>query len=453
MRCPRCGERVGGEGRPRGSRRRLAWIPAALLALWIVLRLLPYTDRARFYSGVSSSFEAFLHPAWAAVLIVVAVTLLALGGRRGRGVRVPSIAPDVHIRDEPSGKLTIVVSGSREAMARDFVVRRQPAEEERVVAALGEIAGRTTRAGTDRATVAETQREVYALGLALGRAVLGDRPGASDVIDDLPGEHLLLRIRPELARLPWELIVPRPGAEYLWQRYHLSRQVRDESGAAGGPYAGSGPLRVLVLANLEAGTPGRELPSAEEEARELMDLAAREPSRLRVVRKTPRSEAELRGAVAEGYDVVHFAGHATASDAGPVWHLARGAAVDPAEALTAVGAPPSLVFANACRSGPGPATSSWGGDAAGRLMKAGVAAFIGTSWELDDPGSAAFSTAFFHAVAAGATLGEAATAARSALFGRTAFTWANYVVYGDPARVLSREPGFRAKRTGPRDDR
>jgi CHAT domain-containing protein len=69
-------------------------------------------------------------------------------------------------------------------------------------------------------------------------------------------------------------------------------------------------------------------------------------------------------------------------------------------------------------------------------MLAGVPAYLCTLAELHDAGSADFSVAFYRAVLGGATLGRAVTAARTALLGRHPITWANYVLYGDPALTL-----------------
>jgi CHAT domain-containing protein len=74
------------------------------------------------------------------------------------------------------------------------------------------------------------------------------------------------------------------------------------------------------------------------------------------------------------------------------------------------------------------------------MMKAGVSACLCTLWQLHDSGSASFGGSFYRALLGGATLGTALTAARTALLGSHPITWANYVLYGDPAlRLLGRE--------------
>ena len=427
----------------------MVWMPGLLLVVWLSLRLLPYGGRVGFYAAVSSALEGFLHPAWAGVLVVVSLTLLGgfRGPRTAKRAGRPSIAPDVHVREEGRGKLAVVISSTRGGVARDFAVDRCRGEEDRILRRLSEIAARSTSfaaspvgsGGTpdERESRAEVQREVHSLGIALGEALLGAEPDARERLFDLPGDHLLLRIHPGLARVPWELVVARTGAQFLWQQYHVARQVRDGTDARVPRSPATGPLRMLLLANLEFGSDDRALPAAEAEAAEILELAAREPDRLRVVRRTPRSGAELRALLAEGFDVVHFAGHTAPGGGAGGWILCGGEVVDPAEAAAPSGVAPILVFVNACRSGPGASAAPWTADAAAKLMRAGAGAYVGAIWELDDRGSADFARVFYRSALSGATVGEAMSAARSALLGLRAFTWANYALYGDPTLIVA----------------
>lgn len=439
------------------------WAVALLIALWIVLRLLPYADRARVYRGVASAFEAFLHPASLVALVVVGVAV-AVTRRRRRPVRAPSgvtITSDVHLRAEPPGRVTVVFSDGRGGLERDFVFERRPADEERILTGFDALASRMAsfRAAGDprghgaRATseeIDEARREIRALGLGIGETFLG---GAADVRDrllDLPGDHLLLRIQPELARIPWELLVAHERGRFLWQIFHISRQIRDEVSTPSAARERSGAVRLLVLADLEAGAAGRGLPAAEREAHDLLELSARFPDRLRAIRKTPRSPGELRTLIEQGFDVVHFAGHGDFGDRGePGWIMADGQIALLDEIFRGAAVPPLLVFANSCGAGPSATRTARGlADAARAVLKHGVRAYLGTLWALHDGGSAAFASSFYAALVTGSTLASAVTAARESLLGAHPFTWANYVLYGDPAlRAATLRPG--AKK-GPR---
>jgi hypothetical protein len=409
----------------------------------VVLRALPYADRALVYRMVAAAFEWFLHPASLVILVAILI-VLAAARRRRTGAPTdtrPEVTQDVFLRAEPPGHVSFVFSTGRSGLERDFVVDRRPEGEERILEGFDALARRMAsfapadRGGrASRGEIDEARREIRALGLEMGQLFLGPAPAAADRLLDLKGDHLLLRIAPELARFPWELLVAREGGQFLWQLFHVSRQIRDEVAAPGAAGRSGAPVRLLLLADLEAGESGRSLPAAEREAGEILELSVRAPERIRVVRKSPRSAEEVRTLIAQGFDVVHFAGHAEATgEDGPCWVLGGGAAA-PLDGLFG-GAAPLLVFANACGSG-GSATLTEErvGDAARVALRQGVGAYVGTLWELHDAGSAAFAASFYRALVGGSTLGAAMTAARSAVLGAHPFTWANYVLYGDPAR-------------------
>ena len=429
-----------------GVFRGLAVLPIALLALWLLLRNPAYTERALLYDSVTSLLEAYRHPLWAGILAASAAALLAAGRRpRVEVSRTPLKPVELQVREEPGDRLAIIAPGRSSALGREALVARRAQQEAALLARLSELATRSVSfasrrspAGTDDAT-RELHREIYSMGLELGSLLLGDDPGAADRVFDLPGDHLLLRIQPGLAHLPWELIVPRPGAEYLWQRFHVGRQVISERAPEPTPAWRGDRLRVLVLANLESTREGRALPAAESEASELAELAALTPELLRVIRRSPRSAEELRATLSEGFDVVHFAGHTVDVGGRAGWVLGAGEAVDPGAAISASGATPSLVFANSCGSGVRARMTGWTTDGPLTILEAGVGAHVATLWDLPDRQAAHMSRVFYRGLVAGRTVGESLTAARESHMGVSPFGWANYVLYGDPtARPLEK---------------
>lgn len=459
FRCRSCGERfeasvrwphAGAPSQHTPGKRRflalvLAWVSVALAALWVVLRSLDYgSARVAVYRAVARGAEAFLHPAWVAILLALAAFLFLAARRRSALLVGPgAVAPAVQFRAEPPGMISVVVAGSRDAVARDSVVERNPLEERRVVEAFhalaqrsASFAGASESGGWSREQMDDAQRELYALGLAIGSTLLGGSSEVADALVDLPGDHLQLGVQAELSGIPWELLVARRGGEFLWQLFSVTRQLRDTAGVRPGPARRGGRRRMLLLANPEAGVSGRELPAAEREAVDLLELGATRPDLLRVVRKSPRSADELRMLLTEGFDVLHFAGHTGVADGlERGWVLGDGKPVSPAELFSDGVRAPTLVFANACSSNPSDRGESVA-DAARALMLAGVPAYLCTLAELHDSGSAAFCVAFYRAILGGATLGAAVTAARTALLGRHPMIWANYVLYGDPALTL-----------------
>jgi len=368
------------------------------MVLWVVLRSLEYGSvRVAVYGALARGAEAFLHPAWAVLLLGLAAFLFLVARKRSVPLAVPAaVAPAVQFRAEPPGMISVVVAGSRDAVARDSVLERNPLEEERVVEAFhalaqksASFAGANESGGFSRAQIDDAQRELYALGLAIGSTLLGGSSEVADALVDLPGDHLQLGVQAELSGIPWELMVARTGGEFLWQLFSVTRQLRDTA----------------------AVRPGS-------------------------ARRGGRCPAELRQLLGEGFDVLHFAGHTGAADGlERGWVLGDGTPVSPAELLSDGVPAPTIVFANACSSNPSSGRESVA-DAARALMLAGVPAYLCTLAELRDAGSADFSVAFYRAVLGGATLGAAVTGARTALLGRHPITWANYVLYGDPALTL-----------------
>lgn len=472
--CSSCGGRFeipvrGRAGRPpwdnalikrSGVLQPLAISAIALIIFWFALRTLTFAGRIPVYRVIASVMERFLSPVSPAILAGVVVLIVALrrGGNRAFEPLRAVMAPDVHLRAEPPGKLSVVVGDGGGAFVKDFVVDRMPEEEARLLARFDELARRTSsfadsqvaprerRHRARREEIQEISREIYALGLAIGERLLGSGPsGVADRLMDLTGDHLLLRIQPELAPIPWELTVARRGGQFLWQIFHLSRQLRDPSGPREAPARPreSGPLRMLLLANLEAGVWGRELPAAEREAGEILDLASRMPDIISVARRSPRTASELMTILAQGFEIIHYAGHASDARDGRVgWALPSGESFSPDEVDPGSMAGVELIFSNSCNSGP---VTEWKGNRAGDLARAfmsvGVPAYLGTLWELHDWGSGDFAVEFYRAALSGFTLAAAVTRARARVMGVHPITWANYVLYGDPAGAL-RSRGF-----------
>ncbi len=425
----------------RGMRRFSLWLVAILVAIWIALNLTDFGARSLVYRMLTRTAEGFRHPGWIAALVIAATMLWLAGLRRARHPVFDAVlAPDVHIRAEPEGRLSLVFTGSRGAIAQDYTLDRRGEDEQKILRELDDLARRSVafEAGDGLPSadeIADAHRRVYALGRSLASILGGDDDGgAMEQLVDLPGDHLLLRVQRELSAFPWELLVPLSGGQPLWQLYCVSRQIRTDASRETAWRRPVRPLRMLLIADVEYGDDGRGLPQAEREAQEILELGALRPELLRVVRRSPRDRSELAATLNEGYDIVHYAGHTGQDESGAVgWVLPNGETVDGRD-LFSPATIPLLVFSNAC--GEGTRTTVGGGGLALSFAEAGVPAYLGTLWELHDAGSAAFALAFYGSVLNGDTLGAAVRSARERSFRFHAFSWANYILYGDPTARL-----------------
>jgi CHAT domain-containing protein len=208
-------------------------------------------------------------------------------------------------------------------------------------------------------------------------------------------------------------------------------------------------LRVLIVAD-----PLGDLPNAVPEARA---VARSLGGRADVVVECLFHEQATVEAVASRlerghYDVLHYAGHARFDDVEPD----RGGLALADGFLSAATLPPispQLVFLSACESGrlrdidaasapapvPGPAlalASGRGRSLAEAFLRAGVRAFIGTFYAVDDASAREFASIVHGQIASGCALGDAVHAARRALYDSQRPDWGNFLLYGDHAMIL-----------------
>lgn len=278
-----------------------------------------------------------------------------------------------------------------------------------------------------------------AIGGQLWKLLLGWRElGMEELIAGSPDGRVVFRLDDATVQLPWELA--RVGGEFLAHGKEFARQL--EIGAYGRPPAVAppvGPLRVLVI-----GDPTGDLPAARREARAVAAMLRRERgARAKLLQGSVGYQDVSAALDAERYDVLHYAGHARfdaarANASGLL--LADGTLI--AEDLRTRTHLPRLVFANGCSSArtgePFEGTQPTLGMVPG-VLAAGVDAFIGSMWAVDDTAAATFATAFYRTLTAGAGVGQAVRAARCEVIDRHGLgepAWAGYALYGSPWRTL-----------------
>jgi CHAT domain-containing protein len=304
-----------------------------------------------------------------------------------------------------------------------------------------------------RAEATTREHALHDIGAQLYQFLLGyTQFDVGPHLDDRAIEYLVLRLDESNAYLPWELLC-RPGG-FLSCTHVMSRQLEIHTpGRSAALRLARDRLRVLVIGN-----PTGDLPAAEKESRAvaaLLDgLDGAEVEALIGTEDHPVTyEAVSTMLGSQPYDVLHYAGHADFSPGRRGkggFRLAGEALLTPTD-LSTRRYLPALVFANACNSAAlddsSPASMFGSAEATRDLVKglleAGVQAFIGSLWPVDDAAAATFAQASYNALVGTddpairrrQTVGQAVRAAREAVIGQHSAaepTWAAYALYGSP---------------------
>ena len=265
---------------------------------------------------------------------------------------------------------------------------------------------------------------IAAAGARLGRELFGD---AVDRPAWLVGDGPLLRLPPSLLR-PGVSTSVAPSAAVLLSGG--GREVEEEA-------------RAVVLSG-EVGGDGLRLGGVVAEVGWLADrLGARRAS-------TRPRDGEL-GAV----DVLHVAAHAESDDRTP-WRSGILLGTDGtaewwrAESIAAIPSNLQLVVLSACSSADGRVVAGEGMlGLTQAFLAAGARCVVATAWPVDDGIALAFTRSFYAQLQAGATVGDAVEAARTAMQTQPAAAhprhWAPWVAIGDatmrvPVRISSAGP-------------
>jgi hypothetical protein len=237
------------------------------------------------------------------------------------------------------------------------------------------------------------------------------------------------------AGLPWELLLEdrdaaRPRGGVVVRRIALRGAYRSPT-----EQVERSRLRMLVIAD-----PTTNLNNAVPEAEAIREALAGRADVI-VERATV---AAVTAELARGYyDVLHYAGHARFEGHGGAPGLVLADGMLCADALPALS--PQLVFLSACESGrlrdieqprPPRLAGQHGRSLAEAFLRAGVRAFVGTFYAVEDAGARAFASIVHGQLASGRTLGDAIHTARRALYDDRRSDWGNFLLYGDHTMIL-----------------
>lgn len=255
---------------------------------------------------------------------------------------------------------------------------------------------------------------------------------------------LILTVDEKLIFIPWELLFD--GSNFLCLKYNLGRAIRTEREIDTRHYRDfSFPYKMLIIAN-----PTGDLNSSYQEGVQIKNKLFKNRF-LNLNFKSYHVDSLYVKKYLRDYDIVHFAGHCQ-YDAGNFsnsgWLLSDGTMKVGDFILMSQSQPlPSIVFANACQSTKigqslvQAKSQSSIYNLAFAFLFSGVRHYIGTSWRLDDRLAFKFASEFYNQIIKGISMGKALRQARNHLidkYGNDAIAWASYVLYGDPAFILTR---------------
>ena len=256
-------------------------------------------------------------------------------------------------------------------------------------------------------------------------------------------EHLLLILDEGLLGIPWELA--HTGGDFLCIKFNVGRQMRTRRPHRPGRHRTAGrPYRLLILAD-----PCGNLPAAQKEMQDLRKKLEQGKDRLEISTKSTRITRDYVERHLHRYDIVHFAGHSEIDPQAPEkggWVLTDGIwSITDIQRLGARDSQPVLVFSNSCRSafdGHNDTLHRAGEEISGianAFILNGVRHFVGTLWNVPDASAGTFAAGFYARLLKGDAIGSALKTARqqaASAAGAHQLTWANYILYGDPATVI-----------------
>ena len=264
------------------------------------------------------------------------------------------------------------------------------------------------------------------------------------------GGFLFFHVDQTLASLPWELLYE--GTCFLADKFAIGKNIAGFWSES--QRAERDRLRVLIIAD-----PTEDLDWARQEGEGLLESLNADVSSDRIdveLLTGPRlGKLELLEAI-RNRDIIHYAGHLhydpRQKESG--WLLPEGKILRARE-IEKMGSLPGLVFSNSCMSMPdhlrrqeligeenGANEGKLFNHLAGAFLRAGIASYIGTSWEIrDSDHTFEFALQFYRSLFEERSVGEAMFDARKHArqqFPINDLTWAAYNLHGNPLTRIFR---------------
>lgn len=257
------------------------------------------------------------------------------------------------------------------------------------------------------------------------------------------GTTILFTVDEALKSIPWELMLE---ATYTGEiPFCVGRSIiGQQPNMIDGVVGKAGQVRALLI-----GDPTGDLPRARCEVEELARRLPQdgrfriEPEDVLIGSGQCQSGPILGALGSRQYGLVHYSGHTHYDGYRSAWQLAGGKRIFTHELTSALQmGPPALVFSSSCESAVGGEAQpikyeDQTFDLPSAFLQAGVEAYIGTLWAVEEEAARRFASRFYDTFLSGeANLGECLRRAKWAgkqdeqHSGR--INWLSFVLYGDP---------------------
>ncbi len=252
------------------------------------------------------------------------------------------------------------------------------------------------------------------------------------------GSTVRFEVDESLQAIPWELMLETVYAGEI--PFCVGRSIINarQPSNVNPPVRGNGKINTLLVGN-----PTGDLPAAQEEVTWLADQLRRD-IRFEEPVLCIGPDACHRGKLLNvlqrgGFALIHFSGHTKFDGYQSAWQLPQGHDITTDMLTNALQmAPPAFVFSSSCQSGTGgePQPLQFEDqtfDLPGAFLQAGVDAYVGTLWSIEDRAAHTMVKAFYDAFFAGQSLGECLRRAKWTCKQRgDRSNWPAFILYGDP---------------------
>lgn len=255
--------------------------------------------------------------------------------------------------------------------------------------------------------------------------------------------YFSLKIDDSLVDIPWELMYD--GKDFFCMKYAIGRRINFEKQRKDHLKSNKSNIEVRFLLIED---PTNSLPASRNEINYLNGRLLTLPGVKLQRRGMEMRKKDFLNTLSVGnFDILHFSGHGFFDSDRPnnsylLFYDDENPCYAHEIAENLEDKAPALIFSNACTS----AQAIVGQQGlVHAFLSSGTSAYIGSIWPVDDQLAGMIGSEFYRYIIYGKTVGEALRLARLnsyKKFGWTSISWAAYILYGEPTKII-----FHSKRT------